>query len=474
MTAEALPETHVAPDRVARTARRTGAWLATAALALAGAAVLAEPNANPPMQPPAPAVAGGPAGGSLVAPRMYGTRPSVAELTAIGRAIFNDPSLSVDGRMACATCHDPRAAFGPGPAAPSPFTDGDPAHRGVRAIPQLRYAQFMPRFTEHFIDDDDGHGVDAGPTGGLTWDGRADTAREQARIPLFAPNEMGNVDDAGLARRVARASYAEAFRRAFSAPGRNVFDDPKRLVDWLALALEVYQQAPEFAPFSSKWDRVLAGKEDLTPAELRGLKLYENPNKANCEKCHPSSRITSGAAPLFTDGGLVAAAVPRRAGLPPPAASAAVAPASAWTPAAAASNPDYDLGLCGSGRLGLSDDPGFCGRFKTPSLRNVAIRPSFFHNGALRTLREVLEFYATRDTDPGRWYPRNADGSVRIYDDLPEDLKQYVDHEVPFIPLPGNRPRLNDKEIDDLLAFLQTLTDADVAGAPAPKIAAGR
>jgi cytochrome c peroxidase len=451
----------------ARGARIALAGVAAAAAVLAGGAVLAEQNANPPTQPPAaapPTVSTPkPVAPGMVAPRAYGARPSVAELTAIGRMIFDDRGLSADGRMACATCHDPRAAFGPGPDAPSPFADGNPAHQGVRAIPSLRYAQFMPRFTEHYIDDDDGHGVDAGPTGGLTWDGRSDTAREQARIPLFARNEMGNVDDAGLAGRVARAAYADQFRRAFSAPGKDVFDDPKRVVDWLALALEVYQQGPEFAPFSSKWDRVLAGKDNLTPAELRGLRLYMNPGKANCETCHPSSRVVTGAAPLFTDGGLIAAAPPRRAGLPPPSASAAAAPASAWTPAAAASNPDYDLGLCGSGRPGLSEDPGYCGRFKAPSLRNVAIRPSYFHNGSIRTLREVLEFYATRDTDPGRWYPRNADGSVRLYDDLPEGLKPFVDHEVPFLPLPGNRPRLDDQEIDDLLAFLQTLTDADVA-----------
>jgi cytochrome c peroxidase len=351
--------------------------------------------------------------------------------------------------------------------------DGDPAHAGRRAIPSLRYAQFMPRFTEHFIDDEDGHGIDAGPTGGLTWDGRADTAREQARIPLFARNEMANTDDASLAQRIARSASADAFRRAFSAPGRNVFDDPRLTVEWLALALEVYQQSPEFAPFTSKWDRVLAGREDLAPAERRGLKVYENTIKGNCETCHPSSRLGSGASPLFTDAGHIVVAAPRLASLPPPAASAVAAPAAAWTPAAAASNPDYDLGLCGSGRPGLAADPAWCGAFRAPTLRNAAARPSFFHNGSLHSLREVLEFYNTRDTDPGRWYPRKADGSVDAYDDLPEDLRQYVDHEVPFEPLPGNKPRLSDRDLDDLLAFLMTLTDADVEKRLQQRTAAG-
>ncbi len=391
-------------------------------------------------------------------PRAWGNRPTVAELGELGRAIFADPSLSASGKLACSSCHDPAAAFGPNARTPSPFADDDPDHDGTRAIPSLRYAQYSIRFTEHFIDDEDGHGVDAGPTGGLTWDGRVDTAREQARLPLFAANEMANVDDASLARKLAAARYAPRLRQAFSAPGHDVFEDPSQVVAWAALALEVYEQGKEFAPFDSKYDRALAGKANLTPAELRGLRLYENPAKANCETCHPSSRLTTGAAPLFTDGGLVAVAAPRRAGLPAMAASSA----AAYPLASAASGAQVDLGLCTSGRVGLTADPSFCGRFRTPTLRNTAIRTSFFHNGSLHSLRDVIEFYNTRDIDPGRWYSKNPDGSVHLYDDTPDELVQYVDHEVPFDPLPGNKPRLDEHEIDDLIAFLRTLTDADV------------
>jgi cytochrome c peroxidase len=124
---------------------------------------------------------------------------------------------------------------------------------------------------------------------------------------------------------------------------------------------------------------------------------------------------------------------------------------------------EADLGLCRAGRTGLTGDPSFCGRFRTPTLRNVALRASFFHNGAVHSLRDAVAFYATRDTDPGRWYSRNPDGSVRAYDDLPADMAAFVDHEVPFEPLPDGRPRLGDRDIDDIVAFLQTLTDADVA-----------
>ena len=127
---------------------------------------------------------------------------------------------------------------------------------------------------------------------------------------------------------------------------------------------------------------------------------------------------------------------------------------------------EADLGLCRSGRPGLADDPSFCGRFRTPTLRNVALRASFFHNGSVHSLRDAVAFYATRDTDPARWYSRNADGSVRVYDDLPADMAAFVNREVPFVPRPDGRPRLDDRDIDDIVAFLEALTDADVQGAP--------
>lgn len=396
------------------------------------------------------------------APRLYGPRPSVAQLTALGRAMFVDKALSADGRLSCASCHDPAAAFGPGAHTPSPFADGDPAHAGSRAIPSLRYAQFAGRFTRHTVDDEETHGADGGPTGGLTWDGRADTAHEQALIPLFDAREMANAQAAALARRLAAAPYAPQFRQAFSAPGRDVFADPSQVLAWTALAFEVFEQAPEFAPFDSRYDRWLAGRAALSPAELRGLALYRDPARGNCDTCHPSHRSSSGAAPLFTDAGFIAVAAPRRAGLPPLGASAAIAAI-----ASQARGAEADLGLCRSGRAGVVDDD--CGRFRTPTLRNVALRPSFFHNGSVHSLRDAVAFYATRDTDPARWYARGADGRVRAYDDLPPEAIANVDHEVPFQPLPDGRPRLDDADIDDLVAFLRTLSDADMDNAAGPR-----
>jgi cytochrome c peroxidase len=101
----------------------------------------------------------------------------------------------------------------------------------------------------------------------------------------------------------------------------------------------------------------------------------------------------------------------------------------------------------------------YCGMFLTPTLRNVATRRVFFHNGVFQTVREVLEFYARRDTDPARFYPRDPAGHVRKFDDLPEGYVANVNFEPPFDRKPGERPALNDADIDDIAAFLGTLTD---------------
>jgi cytochrome c peroxidase len=376
-------------------------------------------------------------------PRVFGDHPTVAEMTSIGARLFVEPALSASGRQSCASCHSPDHAF----AAPNSLPAQPGGVRlqtpGRRNAPSLMYLQTAVPFTEHYIDDEDGHGADAGPTGGLTWDGRVDSLREQARIPLFAQHEMANRSAREVARRLQRSDIAADFRRLFSAPQRNVFDDPDEVVQWIVAALEVYQQdAATFYPFTSKYDAVLRGSAQLDVREARGLAVFNDPVKGNCASCHPSGRRADGGLPLFTDGGYAALAIPRNRALPV--------------------NRDtryFDLGLCGPDRRDLARDLQYCGFFKAPSLRNVARRGVYFHNGRFTDLREAVAFYATRDTDPARWYGRGAGGRVQRYDDLPVALRANVDTEPPFAPLPGNRSRLDDGDIDDLLAFLRTLND---------------
>jgi cytochrome c peroxidase len=374
-------------------------------------------------------------------PRAFGDRPTVGEMTALGAKLFMDPALSASGKLSCASCHSPENAF----AAPNRLSTQlggiDSKAPGRRNPPTLMYLQTSIPFTEHFIDDEDLHGEDAGPTGGLTWDGRVNSPREQALIPLFAGNEMANPSVAALIARLRRSALADEFRRTFSEKGEDVLEHPDRALGWLTSALEVYQQSPgDFYPFTSKYDAVVRGRAQFSAKEARGHELFNDPSKGNCATCHPSSSRSGFA--LFTDGGYIALGVPRNRDI--------------------VANRDprfFDLGLCGPDRKDLADRSYYCGRFKTPTLRNVATRKSFFHNGQFHDLRKVLEFYATRDADPARWYPRNRDGSVRRFDDLPKRYHGNVNTEAPFAPLAKSKPRLNSQEIDDLLAFLETLTD---------------
>jgi cytochrome c peroxidase len=378
------------------------------------------------------------------------TRPQAyeraAQLAALGRKLFADPSLSASGRMACMTCHDPEHAFGPPNALPVQFGGADTDQPGLRAVPSLKYLQVVPQFSEHYYESEDegDDSIDNGPTGGLTWDGRVDRDRDQARIPLLSPLEMANADVGTLVGKVRQADYAGELRKIFGAA---IFDDTDKAFAGVVEALEAFQQDYRtFYPYSSKYDAYLAGRAELTPQEMRGLGLFNDPEKGNCGNCHRSQRGKDGTPPQFTDYGLIAIGVPRNRDI--------------------AANADpifYDLGLCGPLRTDLAGRAEYCGRFITPTLRNVASRQTFFHNGAMHSLRDAVTFYVERDTDPGKWYPRDAIGQILKFDDLPQRYRDNVNSEPPFGGHPGERPTLSASEIDDVIAFLNTLTDGYTA-----------
>jgi cytochrome c peroxidase len=120
----------------------------------------------------------------------------------------------------------------------------------------------------------------------------------------------------------------------------------------------------------------------------------------------------------------------------------------------------YDMGICGPYRLDLKAQTQFCGLFLTPTLRNSATRHVFFHNGVYQDLRQVLDFYVLRDTDPRKIYPRTADGAVLKYDDLPKAYWANIDvADPPLDRHAGEAPALNPAEEQDIIAYINTLTD---------------
>ncbi|KPF69503.1 cytochrome C peroxidase [beta proteobacterium AAP99] len=391
----------------------------------------------------APPLAAQQSAGSFYAPLLK-SKPKVEDMAELGRVLFMDKRLSASGQVACASCHDPARAFGPPVGLSIARAGADGRSMGLRAVPSLRYRQTVPPFTLSFHEGE-ADVTDQGPAGGHTWDGRAGSAHEQARLPLFSPLEMANRSPAELLAKVRAAGHGAALERLF---GADLFKDEALALNAVLLVLEVYQQTPaSFSPFSSKYDAVLRGQTQLSAAEARGLELFRRPDKGNCALCHVAD-IKEGAFPLFTDWGYVALGVPRNRAL------------------AANRNPAwFDLGLCGPLRTDLQARKDLCGQFRTPSLRNVALREQFFHNGAITGLEAAVRFYATRDTDPAAWYPAGRQGAPRRFDDMPAQYHGNVTTDPPFDRHPGQRPALSAADVRDIVAFLKTLTDADAVPA---------
>ncbi|WP_084705232.1 cytochrome-c peroxidase [Beijerinckia mobilis] len=401
-----------------------------------------------------------------------------AELSAVaelGRKMFFDTSLSSSGRIACATCHDPAHAYAPGNDMAVQHGGPDLMRMGFRAVPSLRYLRHTPNFTigpNPAIPDNDALQPPAAPSsdakvasvakadktnanraaaeanipqGGLDWDGRADTMQGQALGPLLDPNEMDNHDTVEILRKVRAAPYAEDFKTLF---GPLVFKQPDLALNEILFAFVRYQiEEPSFHPYNSKYDAYLAHKTTLSEAEMRGLKLFEDPKKGNCASCHIDQPSRDGNfRPAFTDYQFEALGAPRNKDI-----------------AANADAAFYDLGLCGPLRKDFTDVKPYCGLFKTPTLRNVATRKVFFHNGVFHSLKDVLRFYVERETNPANWYPKRVDGSIELYNDLPAAYKGNVDVvDAPFDRKQGDNPALTEAEMDDIIAFLNTLTDADM------------
>ena len=150
----------------------------------------------------------------------------------------------------------------------------------------------------------------------------------------------------------------------------------------------------------------------------------------------------NGSVRMFTDYSYAAIGVPRNREIP------------------ANSNPaNFDLGICARSDHQLPASQQYCGMFKTPTLRNVATRKAFFHNGVIKSLKEAIRFYNSRDTNPELWYP-TTNGVLQIFDDLPVQYRMNLDKQAPLDRRPrGSKPAMSDQDIDDLEAFLNTLTD---------------
>ena len=347
----------------------------------------------------------------------------------LGRRIFNDTMLSEPKGQSCASCHQPRRAFGSRGATSA---GADPTLFGSRNAPALTYSMFTPPLQS---------GGDEGPAsffGGQFRDGRANFLEDQVPFPMLNPIEMGNPSGDVVMKKVAAAPYADQFRQVY---GANVFDDPATAFLDLADAVAAFERSPDFRRFDSKFDAYRRGDATLTDAEARGLALFNDPDRANCASCHlTGADKVFGPRPLLTDFGFDNIGVPRN-------------PANQYYRMDAGINPEgkkfVDVGL---GNVVPMDYVK--GQFKSPSLRNIAVSGPYMHNGYFKTLRGVLDFYNTRDVKPrcANKFTSEADAEAQGCWPAPE-----VAENVNMKDL-GNL-KLSDQEIDDMLAFLGTLTD---------------
>jgi cytochrome c peroxidase len=338
------------------------------------------------------------------------TRLSAKE--KLGKLLFFETALSTPAGLACVDCHDPSVAFAD-PLKELPVSKGSrEGLYGNRNDMPVSYAAYIPEL--HYDEEEEVW------VGGLFWDGRANSLAEQAMGPPLNPLEMANPDTLSIAVKIRTLDYAHMFKDVY---GPEALADAGKLYYFMADAMEAYEKSSEVNPFSSKFDHYLRGEAQLTEQEIRGLSLFVAENKGNCAACHPNVPLDDGTPPLFTDFTYDNLGVPKN-------------PENPFYFLPADLNPDgtdfIDLGLGA-----VVHDPLENGKFRVPTLRNVAITGPYMHNGIFKTLYQVLAFYNTRDLMP--WGTPEVSANVNR-----EELGDLG---------------LSNQELEDLVAFMNTLTD---------------
>ncbi len=407
----------------------------------------------------------------------------------LGKLLLFDRELSVNRNEACAFCHMPETGF-TGPVSSLNATTvaypGSIRTRFSSRKPQSHtYATFAPVLHYNKAQGDF--------VGGNFWDMRATGTRlnnpvpDQAQGPPLNPVEMGFIDSACLVYRASRRPYrplaeelwgAEAFaiswpsnvERVCAQPGPVAVSDPfpvhlnaidrgtaNRTFDQFAEAVAAYEASSEVNPFSSKYDAVLAGKAKFTPDEKAGNDLFRSAT-THCNECHRDGG--PGEEPLFTDFTASNLGIPANSAMPFYAETKADRFGYVANPLGEAY---IDKGV--GGFLESPQNPrsewaklagSFTGKFKTPTLRNVDMRPrpdfvkAYMHNGYLKSLKEVVHFYNTRDALPR--CQGNDPGEKKTCWPAPEFADTMNKRQL------GNL-HLTVQQEDQIVAFLKTLTD---------------
>jgi cytochrome c peroxidase len=359
---------------------------------------------------------------------LHADAPSGTDIDSVevlGQRLYFDTALSKRRTQSCATCHAPAQGFsddrdnGIGGAV---SLGDDGRSLGDRNAPTAAYASHSPAFHKN----QEGKYI-----GGQFLDGREPDLAGQAGGPPLNPIEMGMPDKASVVERLKENSdYRDAFRRFY---GDAIFENTDQAYVAMARSIAAFEKTDFFSPFDSKYDRYLRGEYTMTAEEDLGMTLFFSQQFSNCNVCHQLKKRPAAKGETFSNyeyhniGTPVNVAVRGKNGL---------------------GMDHVDHGLLENPSV---SDQAQDGKFKVPTLRNVAVTAPYMHNGVFRDLRTVVLFYnkynsrsARRQINPEtgeQWATPEVDGTLSM-----DELK--------------TGPALEDREIDALVAFLKTLTDA--------------
>lgn len=347
----------------------------------------------------------------------------------LGEALFHDVNLSKNRTQACATCHAPEAGFADprdnghdGSVSRAVSLGDDGVSIGDRNAPTASYARFSPVFQLR---------TDGEYVGGQFHDGREPDLEGQAGGPPLNPIEMGMESKAAVvARLVENADYVAAFKRHF---GEDVFDEPETAYDAMTRSIAAFERTDFFSPFDSRYDRYLRGEVAFTDQEELGRTLFFSDQFTNCNQCHQLQAIPGAEQETFSNYEYHNIGVP---------VHVAVRKANGSGDGAA------DLGLLANTAV---SDPAQAGKFKVPTLRNVAVTGPYMHNGIFANLRTAVAFYNKFNTTAP---------SAQINPETGEVWGRTEFENTISVEELTHGPALEEERIDALVAFLKTLTDA--------------
>ncbi|MDT9001060.1 di-heme enzyme [Paucibacter sp. APW11] len=331
-------------------------------------------------------------------PKVPEDNPMSVEKVDLGRFLFYDRRLSGNGTMACASCHQQALAF----------TDG-------RAQAIGSTGEMHPRSAQHLAN------IAYSPT--LTWANKSVTSLEQQfPVPVFGSNpvEMG-INDANKLEVLQRIKDLPLYQAKFAA----AFPGNADAISWPHITKAVASFQRSLISANSRYDQALQGKTTLSEQEQRGQRLFFG-EKAECFHCHGSFNFNDQVVHANTR----VLEIPfHNTGL-------------------------YNIGGTGAfpapnrGLFELSGEASDMGRFRAPSLRNVAKTAPYMHDGSIPSLEAVLDFYAAggRNIVSG---PHAGDG------------RQHPNKSALVAQI-----NLSEQDKADIVAFLRTLTDEEFLTSP--------